>query len=338
MVGMGDFLRVAVNGFGRIGKCFLKAAIERNLLGKTFEVVAINTRSEMDMHIHLFKYDSVYGRWKGNVKKDGEHISFDGYRIRWIRETDPLKLPWKELEIDVVLESTGELTEREEATKHLVSGAKKILLSAPGKNADVTIVPGVNDEAYDGKQHSIISMGSCTTNCLAPVLNVLNNKFGILNGFMSTVHAYTNDQRILDGTHRDYRRARAGAVSIIPTTTGAARAIGLVIPELDKKMDGVAYRVPVLCGSLNDMTLNLSKEAIAKEINGELKRASEQELEGIMEYCEDPIVSCDVIRNPHSAIIDAQLTRVIGRTVRVAAWYDNEWGFSNRLVELIPRI
>jgi glyceraldehyde 3-phosphate dehydrogenase len=329
-------MKIAISGFGRIGKMFLKAAIARGALGKDFEVVAINTRSAVNLHAHLFRYDSVYGRFNGEVKTTDDSITINGYTIRWIRETDPLKLPWKELGVELVLESTGEFRSRDEAEKHIKAGAKYVLISAPGKGVDANIVPGVNDHLFT-KDMKLVSLASCTTNCLAPVLKVINNKFGIENGFLSTVHAYTNDQRILDGSHEDARRARAGAISIIPTTTGAAKAIGEVIPELAGKMDGVAFRVPVPCGSLNDMVLQLKNKASAAEINAELKRASQEELKGILAYTDEEIVSIDIIGRTESAIVDSKLTRAMGHTAKIAAWYDNEYGYSNRLVDFVKK-
>jgi len=330
-------LRVAISGFGRIGKTFLRAAVAQGALGKDFDVVAINTRSNMDMHLHLFKYDSAFGRFKGEATNKNGNFCVNGYEIKWVQEADPLKLPWKELDVDLVLESSGEFSSREDAEKHISAGAKKVLISAPGDSCDATIVLGVNDHLYN-KDMRIISMASCTTNCLAPVVKVLHGKFGVQRGFLSTIHAYTNDQRMLDGSHRDWRRARAGAVSIIPTKTGAAKAIGLVIPELKGKLDGLAFRVPVPDGSMNDMTLVLEKEADAKEINKELERASREELKGILGYTEEPLVSCDIIGTTESAIVDSSLTKSLGNLVKVSAWYDNEFGYSCRLVDFCRKV
>jgi len=330
-------LRVAISGFGRIGKMFLKAAIAQGALGKDFDVVAINTRSKMDMHIHLFRYDSAFGRFRGEVAEKNGNFCVNGYEIKWIQEQDPLKLPWKELDVELVLESSGEFSSREDAEKHINAGAKKVLISAPGDNCDATIVLVVNDHLYN-KDMKIISMASCTTNCLAPIIKVLHGKFGVQRGFLSTIHAYTNDQRMLDGSHRDWRRARAGAVSIIPTKTGAAKAIGLVMPELKGKLEGLAFRVPVPDGSMNDMTLALEKEADAKEINKELERASREEFKGILGYTEEPIVSCDIIGTSESAIVDAGLTKALGNLVKVSAWYDNEFGYSCRLVDFCRKV
>ena len=329
--------RVAINGFGRIGKMFLRSAIEQGALGKDFVVVAINSRSDINMHAHLFKYDSTFGKLKENVSvKDGKLI-VGNQTINWIQEKEPANLPWKEMKVDLVLESTGEFTTKEFAEKHLAAGAKYVLVSAPCKGAPMTIVLGVNDSKMN-KENKIYSLASCTTNCLAPVLNVINKKFGIEKGFLITAHAYTNDQRIIDSSHDDLRRARAGAVNIIPTTTGAAKAIGEVIPELAGKMDGSAYRVPVPCGSINDMALVLKKSVKVDEINSELKRASENELKGILSYTDEPIVSSDIIGNPHSAIVDSKLTKSMDNLVKIAAWYDNEWGYSNRLVDFVKKL
>jgi len=330
-------LRVAISGFGRIGKMFLKAAVAQGALGKDFDIVAINTRSAMDMHVHLFRYDSAFGRFKGEVAAKNGNFSVNGYEIKWIQEADPLKLPWKELNVDLVLESSGEFSSRADAEKHISAGAKKVLVSAPGEDCDATIVLGVNDHLYD-KTMKVLSMASCTTNCLAPIIKVLHGKFGVQRGFLSTIHAYTNDQRMLDGSHRDWRRARAGAVSIIPTKTGAAKAIGLVIPELKGKLDGLAFRVPVPDGSMNDITVLLDKETDAKEVNKEFERASREELKGIIGYTEEPLVSCDIIGTTESAIVDSSLTKVIGNLVKVSAWYDNEFGYSCRLVDFCRKV
>lgn len=331
-------MKIAISGFGRIGKIFLRAAVAQGALGKDFDIVAINTRSAVDMHAHLFKYDSAFGKFEGSVETKNGNLVINGYEIKWIQEKDPLKLPWKDLDVDLVLESTGEFTKREDVEKHLKAGAKRVLISAPGKGVDGTIVPGVNDEKFNPEM-KIISLASCTTNCLAPVLKVIDAKFGIECGFLSTIHAYTNDQRILDGSHeKDWRRARAGAVSIIPTSTGAAKAIGDVLPQLKGKMDGVAFRVPVPDGSMNDMTLLLKKPATADEINEELKRSSHEELKGILEYTEEQLVSCDIIGNPHSSVVDSKLTKSIGTLAKISAWYDNEYGYSNRLVDFAKKL
>jgi len=330
-------MRIAISGFGRIGKSFLRAAIEQGAVGRDFDVVAINTRSSVEMHAHLFKYDSVYGPFDGKIEVKNGNLVVNGHEIKWVTETDPLKLPWKDLDVDVVLESTGTFRSRADSEKHLKAGAKMVLISAPGKDVDATVVPGVNDHIIE-KKMKIFSLASCTTNCLAPILKVMDTKFGIESGFLSTVHAYTNDQNIVDGSHSDWRRARAAAVSIIPTSTGAAKAIGEVIPSLSGCMDGIAFRVPVPDGSINDITLLLKKEVKAEEVNAELKRAANEELKGILGYTEEPIVSCDVIGNPHSSIVDAALTKAKGRLVRISAWYDNEYGYSNRLVDFVKKL
>jgi len=330
-------MKIAISGFGRIGKTFLKAAIKTNSFGKDFEVVAINTRSAVEPHAHLFKYDSTFGTFEGSIEVKNSNLVINGIEIKWIRETDPLKLPWKELGIDLVLESTGEFATREEAEKHITAGAKKVLISAPGKEVDGTFVPGVNDSGYKPEM-KILSLASCTTNGLAPILKILQKNIGIEKGFMTTVHAYTNDQRILDGSHSDLRRARAASVNIIPTTTGAAKAIGLVIPELSGKLDGVSLRVPVPDGSINDITLMMSKETTKEQVNELLKNASENELKGILHYTTEPIVSSDIIGTTYSSIVDGPLTKVNGNLVKIFAWYDNEFGYSCRLVDFIKKI
>ncbi|MFH0884962.1 MAG: type I glyceraldehyde-3-phosphate dehydrogenase [Candidatus Micrarchaeota archaeon] len=330
-------MRIAVSGFGRIGKSFLKAAIKQGALGKDFEVVAINTRSPVELHAHLFRYDSVYGRFDGKVETKDGNLIINGYPIKWIAETDPLKLPWKELEVDLVLDSTGAFKSKADAEKHLKAGARMVLISAPAKEVDATVVPGVNDHIVH-KGMTVFSLASCTTNCLAPVLKVIDEKFGVESGFLSTVHAYTNDQNIVDGSHSDLRRARAGAMNIIPTSTGAAKAIGEVLPGLAGKMDGVAFRVPVACGSMNDMTLLLKRDATKEEINAELKRASMEELKGILAYTEEEIVSQDIVGQPLSSIVDGKLTKAKGRLVKISAWYDNEYGYSNRLVDFARKL
>lgn len=330
-------MRVAISGFGRIGKAFLRAAIEQGAFGKEVEVVAINTRSPVELHAHLLKYDSVYGRFGGRIEVKGGNMVVNDHEIKWITETDPLKLPWKELRIDLVLDSTGAFRSRADAEKHLKAGAGAVLISAPAKEVDATIVPGVNDYTIN-KGMKVFSLASCTTNCLAPILKVMDEKFGIESGFLSTVHAYTNDQNLVDGSHSDIRRARAGALNIIPTTTGAAKAIGEVVRNLAGCMDGLSFRVPVPCGSLNDITLLLKREASVSEINEELKRASQNELKGILGYSEEELVSSDVIGTRESSIVDAKLTRARGRLVKVCSWYDNEYGYSNRLVDFVRKL
>jgi len=328
-------VKVAINGFGRIGRNFLRACRgEENI-----EIIAINDLTDAKTLAHLLKYDSVHGIYKGEVQAKENSIVVDGREIKITAIKEPEQLPWKDLGVDIVIESTGVFTNREGAEKHLKAGAKKVIISAPAKNPDITIVLGVNQENYDPKNHNIISNASCTTNALAPVVKVLQNEFGIKYGYMVTTHAYTNDQRILDLPHKDLRRARAAAVSIIPTTTGAAKALGEVIPEVKGKLDGTARRVPTPDGSLMDLTVVVEKETSIEEVNNAMRKYAEGEMKGIVAYCEDPIVSVDIIGNPASSIFDAGLTQVIGGTlVHVASWYDNEWGYSNRLRDLVNYI
>ena len=331
-------MKVAINGFGRIGRNFFRAAMADAEFVKDFEIVAINDLTESKQLAHLLKYDTVIGVSEMEISAKEGAIVVHGKEIKTLMERDPANLPWKKLGVDVVVEATGRFRDREGASKHLSAGANKVLITAPATEPDVTIVLGVNHENYDNKKHNIVSNASCTTNSLAPVIKVLNDAFGIEKGFMTTVHAYTNDQRILDFYHRDPRRARAAAVSIIPTTTGAARAVGVVLPEMDGKLDGMALRVPVPDGSITDMALILKKDVTADEVNSALKAAAEGELKGILGYTEDPIVSRDIIGNPHSGIVDGLSTKVIGgkgNLVKVLSWYDNEWGFSVRLVDLL---
>ncbi len=326
-------IRVAINGFGRIGRLVFRAGMKR----KGIEFVAVNDLTDAKTLAHLLKYDSVHGILDADIKAKGNSIVVNGKEIKIFSEKEPENLPWKKLKIDVVVESTGIFITKEGAEKHLKAGAKKVLISAPAKgdNPIKTIVIGVNDKDYDRKKDNIISLASCTTNCLAPVVKVLNDNFGIEKGFMTTVHAYTNDQKILDLPHKDLRRARAANLSIIPTTTGAAKAVTLTIPELKGKLDGMAMRVPVADGSITDFVAVLKKEATAEEINKIFKSASEKSLKGILQYTEEPIVSIDVVGNPHSAIFDAELTKTSGKLVKVVAWYDNEWGYSCRMVDFI---
>lgn len=332
-------VRMAINGFGRIGRGFLRSAIRDGEFMEMLDVVAVNDITDAKTLAHLFKYDSIFGRFDGEVRAEGNVLRIMGKSISVYSEKDPASLPWKELEVELVLESTGLFTDREGASKHIKAGAKKVVISAPAKDPDITVVIGVNEKAYDPRAHNIISMASCTTNCLASILKVLNEKFGIEHGFMTTCHAYTNDQRLLDLPHRDLRRARAAAISIIPTTTGAARAIGLVMPELDGRMDGIALRVPVPNGSINDIVVLLKRDVTKEEVNAALREAAEGALKGILAYTEEPIVSVDIIGDGHSAIVDGLSTNVIGgRLVKVLAWYDNEWGFSCRLVDLCKLI
>jgi len=323
-------VKVGINGFGRIGRLFLRAAVPKGV-----EVVAINDLTDTATLAHLFKYDTTFGPYGGTVEDKGDALSVDGKDIKVLSERDPAQLPWKDLGVEVVIEATGVFTARDGAAKHLDAGASKVVITAPAKDPDITIVMGVNDDQYDAGKHNIISNASCTTNCLAPVVKVLLDEFGVESGYMTTIHAYTNDQRILDFPHKDLRRARAAASNIIPTSTGAARAIGLVIPVLKGKLDGIAMRVPVIDGSVVDLVALLGKEASADEINTAVKKAADGPLSGILEYTEDPIVSSDIIGNPHSSVFDAKTTMTMGNMCKVVSWYDNEWGFSNRLVDLL---
>ena len=328
-------IKVGVNGFGRIGRNFLRAALES---GANFEIVGINDLTDNATLAHLLKYDSILGRLKVPVTFTDSTITVGGKTISVSAERDPANIPWGKLGVDVVVESTGIFTKAADAGKHIAAGAKKVIISAPATDEDITIVMGVNHEKYDSAKHNIISNASCTTNCLAPMAKVLNDEFGIVRGLMTTIHAYTNDQVILDFPHKDLRRSRAAALSIIPTSTGAAKAISLVLPELKGKLDGYALRVPVPTGSATDLTVELSKETSVAEINAALKKASQGALKGYMTYTEDPIVSADIVTDPSSCIVDAGLTKVIGSTAKVVGWYDNEWGYSNRLVDLIQYI
>jgi glyceraldehyde 3-phosphate dehydrogenase len=327
--------RIAINGFGRIGRNFMRAAVQRDA---PLEVVAVNDITDSKTLAHLLKYDSQLGRFPGTVEASEGGLVVNGREIRVLAERDPANLPWKELDVPVVLESTGFFADRDGAGKHLTAGAEKVIISAPAKDPDVTLVLGVNDDAYDPGQHRIVSMASCTTNCLAPVAKILLDTFGIENGFMTTTHAYTGDQRLLDAPHSDLRRARSAAMSVIPTSTGAAKAIGLVIPELKGKLDGIAMRVPVPDGSVVDLIVNLGREASIDEINSVMReKADSGRLEGILEYTEDPIVSQDVVGSTYSSVFDSKLTMVNGRLAKVVSWYDNEFGYSNRLVDLAAR-
>lgn len=327
--------RVAINGFGRIGRLVVRALLER---GRDVEIVAVNDMADVATLRHLFKYDSVHGTFAGAVSADERELTIDGRRILALKETDPGALPWRDLGIDVVIESTGRFTKREDAIRHLDAGAKKVIISAPAKGADVTLVLGVNDDIYDPARHHVISNASCTTNCLAPVAKVLLDAFGFEYGTMTTVHAYTNDQPTLDFPHKDLRRARAAALSIIPTTTGAARAVGEVIPELKGKLDGYALRVPVPTGSVVDLAAVLTSRPTPQEVNAALREASEGPMKGILGYCEDPIVSADIVHDSHSSIVDAALTYASGDITAVVTWYDNEWGYSCRTADLVDRV
>ena len=326
-------VRVGINGFGRIGRLFLRAARESDV-----EIIAINDLTDPKTLAHLLKYDTVFGRYPGSIEFEADSLVVDGKSIKVLSQSDPANLPWKDMAAQVVIEATGIFTKREGAAKHLEAGAEKVIITAPATDPDITIVMGVNDGKYDPAKDNIISNASCTTNCLAPVVKVLLEGFGIESGFMTTVHAYTNDQRILDFPHSDLRRARAAAGNIIPTSTGAAKAIGLVLPELKGKLDGMAMRVPVMDGSVVDLVTILSREATPAEINDAMSKAANGYLKGIMEYTDDPIVSSDVVGNPASSVFDGLSTMTMGKMCKVISWYDNEWGFSNRLVDLVGKV
>ncbi|HOL21291.1 MAG TPA: type I glyceraldehyde-3-phosphate dehydrogenase [bacterium] len=327
-------VKIGVNGFGRIGRLVLRAAIEKNF--PEIEFVAFNDIADAKTLAHLFKYDSNYGIYPGKVEAKDGAIVVDGKEYKVFAERDPKNLPWKTLGVDIVVESTGLFTEAAKAAAHIEAGAKKVIISAPAKGEDATIVMGVNENTYDPVKHNIISNASCTTNCLAPMAKVLDDTFGIKRGLMTTIHAYTNDQRIMDAPHKDLRRARAAALSMIPTTTGAAKAIGKVIPSLNGKMNGLAIRVPTSSVSLVDLVVELEKAVDEKTINAAFKSASEGKLKGILEYCDEPLVSKDFFKNPHSCIFDALSTYIIeGTMVKVMGWYDNEWAYSCRVVDLI---
>jgi len=329
-------IRVGINGFGRIGRSFFRAQAE---MGADLEIVAVNDLCDIKTMAHLLKYDSVEGRFPGEVKVDGDHIIAGGEKFPFLAEKNPADIPWKKLGADVVLESTGVFRSREQVQAHFDAGAKKVVISAPATDPDITIVLGVNDELYDAEKHNIISNASCTTNCIAPMAKVLHENFGIEQGFMTTIHAYTNDQCILDFPHKDLRRARSAAINQIPTSTGAARAIGLVLPELKGKVDGISMRVPVPTGSITDFVVRMTKEATVEEINAAFKKAAaEGSLKGYLEYNEDPIVSTDIINSPYSCIFDSPLTMASGKMAKVFGWYDNEWGYSCRLVDLIGKL
>ncbi len=327
-------VKVAINGFGRIGRLVFRAAYG----DPEVEIVGINDITDAKTLAHLLKYDSVHGVFDAPVDHTEDSIVVDGREIKVTAIKDPAQLPWKDLEVDVVVEATGLFRDRANASKHLQAGAKKVIITAPAKEPDITVVLGVNEKEYDPEKHHIISNASCTTNCLAPVAKVLDERFGIVKGFMTTVHAYTNDQRILDLPHKDLRRARAAAVSMIPTTTGAAVAVGLVLPQLKGKLDGMAVRVPTPDVSLVDLVVQVEKETSVEEVNGALKEAAEGELKGILRYCDEPLVSIDFQGDPHSSIVDALSTNVLGNMVKVLSWYDNEWGYSNRVYDLVKYI
>jgi glyceraldehyde 3-phosphate dehydrogenase (phosphorylating) len=329
-------VKVGINGFGRIGRNLFRAAYEA---GSDLEFVAVNDLVDAEMIAHLLKYDSILGRFPGEVEARDGAITVDGKEIKVLNEKDPEALPWSDLGVEVVIESTGLFTKREGAEKHLEAGAKKVIISAPATDPDITVVLGVNFDSYDPEKHNIISNASCTTNCLAPVAKVLNDTVGIERGLMTTIHAYTADQRLQDMPHKDKRRARAAAINLIPTSTGAAKAIGLVLPELQGKLNGMAIRAPVPTGSVVDLVCDVSRETSAEEINAAMKEAAAGPLEGILRYTEDPIVSTDVGKDPHSSIFDSEQTTVLdGTFVKVFTWYDNEWGYSKRCVELAEKV
>jgi glyceraldehyde 3-phosphate dehydrogenase len=324
-------IKVGINGFGRIGRNYLRAELAK---GADLEIVAVNDLSDPKALAHLLKYDSVTGRLAQEIRVEGQFIFVGDYKIKVLAERDPSALGWGELGVDIVIESTGRFTDAKDAVKHIEAGAKKVLISAPATGEDATFVIGVNEQLYDPAKHHIISNASCTTNCLAPLAKVFNDEFGIENGLMTTIHAYTADQNLQDGPHSDLRRARAAAVNIVPSSTGAAKAIGLVLPELKGKLDGYALRVPVPTGSITDLTLLSKKKVSIEEIKAAYKKAAEGPLKGILKYTEDEIVSSDIVTDPHSSIFDAGLVKVIDQTVKISSWYDNEWGYSNRLVDL----
>ncbi len=326
-------MKIGINGFGRIGRQVFRILHQRGL-----EVALINDLTDNKTLAHLLKYDSVYGRFPGAVGYDEENLYVDGKAIRATAQKDPAQIPWKEVGVDLVIESTGVFTDREKAALHLQAGAKKVIITAPAKGEDITVVLGVNHESYDPARHHILSNASCTTNSLAPVMKVLDEAFGVEKGLMTTVHSYTNDQRLLDLPHKDLRRARAAAINIIPTTTGAAKATALTLPQLKGRFDGMALRVPTPTGSISDITVLLKRETSVEEVNAALKAAAEGPLKGIMAYTEDEIVLQDIVMDPHSSIVDGKLTKAIGNLVKVFAWYDNEWGYSNRVADLVELV
>lgn len=334
-------IKIGINGFGRIGRNVYRAALENNGFGKDFDIVAVNDIAPVDSLAYMLRWDSIYGKLDRQVKVEGTAINVGGRKLEITQAKDPLEIPWKKLGVDVAIESTGLFTEKDKAAKHLTAGARKVLVSAPGKDVDVTLVLGVNFEMYDKARHNVISMASCTTGSLAPPAKVINDKFGIEKGVMTTIHAYTGDQRLVDLPHKDFRRGRAASLSIIPTSTGAAKAIGEVIPALKGRMNGFALRVPTPCGSITDLSFTTKQEVTADDLNKALKEAAEGKMKGIIEYCTEPIVSTDIIGNPHSAVIDSLLTMVVGgkgNFAKILSWYDNEWGYSNRIVELAQKL
>lgn len=326
-------VKVAINGMGRIGRTVLREFFERN--ESAFEIVAVNNPGKSDQYVHLLKYDSVHGKFNGEVKLEGDNLVINGKAVKFFNLKDPAEIPWSDLGVQVVIDATGIFKDKEGLGKHMRGTVKKVIMCAPGKGLDGTFVMGVNSNTYDPSKHHIISNASCTTNCLAPIVKVLNDKFGIENGFMTTVHSYTSDQMLLDGSHSDPRRARAAAVSMVPTTTGAAKTVGEILPELKGKLDGFSVRVPTPNVSLTDFNAILKKTATKEEINAALKEASETSLKGILRYEEEELVSVDYMGMRHSSCVDASLTNVIGNTIKVVSWYDNEAGFSNRVIDLV---
>jgi glyceraldehyde 3-phosphate dehydrogenase len=328
-------IKVGINGFGRIGRNYFRAILAE---GADIEIVGVNDLTDNKTLAHLLKYDSITGRLDATVELDGDNIVVNGKPIKVLAERDPANLGWGDLGVDIVIESTGRFTKADDARKHIEAGAKKVIISAPATGEDATFVMGVNEHLYDPASHNIISNASCTTNCLGPLAKVLNDEFGIVKGLMTTIHAYTQDQNLQDGPHKDLRRARAAALNIVPTSTGAAKAIGLVLPELKGKLDGYALRVPIPTGSVTDLTAELKKSATADEINAAFKAAAEGKLKGILKYYDAPIVSSDIVTDPHSSIFDSGLTKVIDNQAKTVSWYDNEWGYSNRLVDLVALV
>ena len=334
-------VKIGINGFGRIGRNVLRAAIQKEGYGEKLEIVAVNDIAPIDSLAYQLKWDSVYGKLGQDVRAEGDALVVGDRAIQVMQHRSPAEIPWKNHGVEVVIESTGLFTAREKASGHLAGGAQKVIISAPSKDCDATLVLGVNFDAYDCERHHIVSNASCTTNSLAPPAKVINDTFSMVQGMMTTIHAYTGDQRVVDLPHKDFRRGRAAAVSIIPTTTGAAKAIGMVIPELSGKLNGFALRVPTPCGSVTDLSFTTENEMSRESLNKALADAASGPMKDVMEFCEEPIVSADVVRNPHSAIIDAQMTMVMGdngRFGKILSWYDNEWGYANRLVELAPKL
>lgn len=327
-------VKIGINGFGRIGRLVFRAAMQKGGI----EIVGINDITDAKTLAHLLKYDSVHRQYPGEVGHDENSIIADGKKYPVMAEFDPAKLPWGKLGAEIVIESTGKFRQRDDAAKHISAGAKKVLISAPGKQIDGTFILGVNDSEYNPSKHDIITIGSCTTNCLAPICKVIDDSFGIVKGFMTTTHAYTSDQRLLDAPHKDLRRSRSAALSMVPTTTGAAKAISEVLPQLKGKMDGCAIRVPTPCTSIVDLAVLLNKEVTVEGINKAMKKAAEGPMKGVLMYCEDPIVSIDITGNPHSSVYDSMMTMASGNMAKVFSWYDNEWGFSNRMVEMVSRM